>query len=194
MNILIPFFSQTGNTEKIAMAMQDGLSRNGHTVQIERVEDKDYGLLTDYDAVLIGSACHSRDVAEPVKDFLKHLRVGDDCIVAGFVTHSTVDPTGEWTDQCFNTFSRECHAKNIPLKGYFSCLGKPSPSVEEFIHTNIIKNESHFDKYLQLVESHPDRTDLRHAQIFAEEVMSSRESDGVIVFFRKYLFSKDPAS
>jgi len=192
MNILITYFSQTGNTKKVATTILECLLKEGHSIDLKRIQDTELSADSEYDVIFIGSACHSSDLAQPVKQFLHTLEVPNSCVVVGFVTHATVEPTGEWANKCLNTYIKECYLKNITFKGYFSCLGKPSPAIEEFIHSSVIPDKSHFQAYLKLVRNHPDKNDLRHAKLFAKEVIASLDSDGVIILFKKYLFSRDP--
>ena len=70
MKILIVYFSQTRNTEKIAVAMSEALSAQGHEVRMERVEGITPDLVDGYDLLFLGSACHDADLAQPAKRFL----------------------------------------------------------------------------------------------------------------------------
>ena len=70
MEILVTYFSQTNNTEKIARAIYEETAALGHNVNIREIDVALLDSLNGYDLVIIGSACHDSDLAEPVKQFL----------------------------------------------------------------------------------------------------------------------------
>lgn len=71
MEAIIIYLSNTGNTEKVAFAIQAGLKDAGTNVSIHKVgevEDVDF---FDYDLVCIGFPSYSWSVPKPMEDFLK---------------------------------------------------------------------------------------------------------------------------
>ncbi|NQT72476.1 MAG: flavodoxin domain-containing protein [Chloroflexi bacterium] len=54
-NSLIIYFSKTGNTEKVALAIKDGLEKGGMDVTIKRVDEVMEENLFNYDLVCFGS-------------------------------------------------------------------------------------------------------------------------------------------
>jgi multimeric flavodoxin WrbA len=73
MNALVLYWSQTGNTEKVAHALVEGLERGGAEVTltpIERTTDID---LTAYDLVCLGFPSYRWSPPKPVDDFLNRL-------------------------------------------------------------------------------------------------------------------------
>lgn len=54
-NSLIIYFSKTGNTEKVALAIKDGLEKGGMDVTIKRVDEAMEENLFSYDLVCFGS-------------------------------------------------------------------------------------------------------------------------------------------
>lgn len=68
---LIIYWSQTGNTQKVALAIKEGLEEAGMAVQLKKpseAEDLDY---FDYDLVCVGSPSIEWQPAKPMLDFLK---------------------------------------------------------------------------------------------------------------------------
>ncbi|MHA1256014.1 MAG: flavodoxin family protein, partial [Promethearchaeota archaeon] len=55
MKILIAYHSDTGNTEKIAKAMKEGLDEEGQEVTLLHTKDCDPASLGSFDLVLFGS-------------------------------------------------------------------------------------------------------------------------------------------
>ena len=83
--MLVAYYSETGNTEKIAKAIYGEASRE-HEAHLTRVKDISAETLNDYDLVFLGSACHSSDLAAPVKKLLKELPESPKFKLAGFFT------------------------------------------------------------------------------------------------------------
>lgn len=54
MNILILYFSGTGNTKAVAQELQSALIRREHTVELHAMEDHDYPSSFPYDYLIIG--------------------------------------------------------------------------------------------------------------------------------------------
>ncbi len=128
MRILITYFTQTNNTEKVATSMYDELVAQGHKVDIEKIKNLTPEVLNNYDVVFIGSACHDADVAQPVKEFLAGITPSPEFKMAGFVTHAThtAEQGGrkkelyeKWAGKCEPTFTQVSADKNIEFLGYY---------------------------------------------------------------------------
>ncbi|MHA2358272.1 MAG: flavodoxin family protein [Candidatus Heimdallarchaeaceae archaeon] len=158
MKILVSYFSQTGNTKKIAEAIHEVASMD-HTSDLKELKEVDGEKLDEYDLLFVGSACHDADL--------------------GFVTHSTYLPEDEdkeflykrWAGHAPKTFERETKKKEIEYLGYFSCMGVPSPPIETFIHKQIIEDEDEWLVYIAEVRKHPNEEDLENAKKFAKEIL-----------------------
>jgi multimeric flavodoxin WrbA len=70
MNAVIIYWSKTGNTEKVARAIQEGLKNAGTNFSLLRVEDAEEVDFYDYDLVCIGFPTHQWRPAKPVEKFL----------------------------------------------------------------------------------------------------------------------------
>ena len=180
MKILITYFSQTGNTEKIAEAIHEEVSKNNESYlkTIKKVKIKE---LEDFDLVFIGSACHDSDLAKPVLRFLKKIPDSPKYAIAGFYTHSTFLPEGDdrikklserWSGKCSQTFEELKEEKDVNFKGYFRCQGIPSKPIEQFIHKAIIKDDNEWAEFLEEVKKHPNENDMENAKKFAQVILS----------------------
>lgn len=69
---LIVYWSQTGNTEKVAFAIKDGLESAGINVHIKKPEEAKEIDYFDYDLVCVGSPSIQWHPAKPMDDFLKN--------------------------------------------------------------------------------------------------------------------------
>jgi len=69
---LIIYWSKTGNTEKVALAMKEGFERAGFKVDVKRVEEAEDLDFFDYDIVCLGSPSYEFHPPKPMADFLKN--------------------------------------------------------------------------------------------------------------------------
>lgn len=180
MKALVVYYSETGNTEKIARAIREEIS--GKTeVHIRKIHEIAPDSLNDYDLVFLGSPCHSTDLAEPVKKFLDAMPKSPRFKLAGFFTHSVPHPESHmvtqkefeaWAGKCITSFQRACKEKDIDFKGWYSCQGVPSPPVQQFIR-NVIKSDTLWEEYIKEAEKHPSPEDLSKAQEFSKKVLAN---------------------
>jgi flavodoxin len=70
-NALIIYWSKTGNTEKVAMAMRQGLEEVDFQVTIKKPEEAEAIDYFDYDLVCVGAPTYSWHLPEPMTNFLK---------------------------------------------------------------------------------------------------------------------------
>jgi flavodoxin I len=179
--ILVANFSETGNTKKVARAIFEAALEKGHEVHLRTVAEITAAGLDDYDLVFLGSACHSSDLAQPVKRVLEGMAPSPAFKLAGFATHATFASGGSpreqelyerWASQCFRSFQQASEQKQIVFLGYFSCQGAPNPGIEAFIRSTIITDDAEWERYAEDVRRRPDAGDLRNAREFAEKVLS----------------------
>lgn len=180
MRILVAYCTQTGNTKKIAEAIHSELESLGHDVALENVRGLKPKDLAGYEAIFLGSPCHSSDLAKPVKKLLEKMETSPGARFAGFVTHSTYTPDGgerekklyeQWAGKCSGSFEEAAAAKGLVWSGYWSCQGKPSKPIEIFIHRAAIKDPAEWPAYIAETRKHPDAQDEARARAFARGVV-----------------------
>jgi flavodoxin I len=180
MRVLVAYYTQTGNTRKIAQAIHSELESLGHEATLREIRGARSNDLTGYDLVFVGSPCHSADLAKPVKHLLEAMESSPGERLAGFVTHSTYTPEGgkrqqelhgEWAGKCAGSFERACAAKGLRWCGFFSCQGKPSKPIELFIRVAVIKDAHEWPGYIAETRKHPTADDETKARAFAREVV-----------------------
>jgi flavodoxin len=68
---LLIYWSKTGNTERVALAIKAGLESAGLNVVIKRIEESEDVDYLEYDLVCIGSPTYQWHPPQPVDEFLK---------------------------------------------------------------------------------------------------------------------------
>ena len=180
MKILVGYFSETGNTKRIAEAIREEATAGGHDVHIRPTEEITAAQLGEYDVVFLGSTCHSADIAAPVRGLLEGMPKDSGFKLAGFVTHATLMPGAgawqnemyeKWAGKCPATYEALCKEKEIGFLGFFHCQGAPSPPIEDFIHGTIITDEERWSEYIEDVRKHPTADDIAAAKEFARNAL-----------------------
>lgn len=185
MKTLVAYYTQTGNTQKIAQAIYAELTYLGHDVAIKNVRRLKAEALAGYDVLFLGSPCHSSDLAKPVKKLLDKMEAAAGMKLAGFVTHSAYTPEGSeqhrqhyerWAGRCDDSFEAACKAKGLHWIGYFSCQGAPSKLIEIFIRRAVIKDANEWPGYIAETRKHPNTDDEAKARAFAREAAGRCEA------------------
>jgi NAD(P)H dehydrogenase (quinone) len=68
--MLILYYSEGGNTQRMAMAIAEGARSREMDVTVEKVEEFKVSLLPEYDAIVIGSPTYFSNIAWPVKKLI----------------------------------------------------------------------------------------------------------------------------
>ena len=88
MKAIVIYFSQTGNTEKVARAIQAGIEQVSSHCDLSEIRQVDPLRLQDYDLIGIGSPVMGADPAN-VGDFVNRLRFVGGKHAFVFYTHGT---------------------------------------------------------------------------------------------------------
>lgn len=82
MKVLILYYTKTGHTLEAANATAEGIKSAGSDVELVKTEDFTPDMLSNYDAMIVGSPCHAGSInkkagiAGPVKKVLNSLEPG----------------------------------------------------------------------------------------------------------------------
>ncbi len=181
MKVLVAYYSETGNTEKVAKAIHEETSKK-HEAHLRRISEVTAEAISDYDLVFLGSPCHSANLAAPVRRLLRSLPKSPKYKLAGFFTHSVPSPERQpeardsfntWAGRCVASFENTSKRKKMEFLGYYNCEGVPSPATQEFIRNNVFESDAEmWERYIEEAKGHPDDEDLRRAQEFAQNVLS----------------------
>lgn len=183
MKILVTYYSETGQTEKIANVIFDAVKEK-HETQLQKLKDVNKKKLDEFDLVFAGTPCHGSDLAKSFQKFLKNMPSQSRFKLAGFLTHACLPPeTSEkdkklferWVGKCDITFKELTGEKNIDFQGYFRCMGAASPGIEKFIHKRIITDKDEWEEYLPNLRTRPNEEDLENARKFALKILKQVE-------------------
>ena len=163
MKVLGTYYSDTGNTEKVAKAIYEEVSKK-NKADLKKVRDTNPQEFAEYDRVFLGSPIHSFDLPSPVKRILDALPKAPKYKLAGFITHmSPMSEKHDGHDRCFTSLEKVSKEKRIDFKGCYNCQGIPSPPIEEFIHKTIVTSDKDWKEYIEEAKKHPSSEDLRKA-------------------------------
>lgn len=156
MKTLIIYFSQTGNTRKVAERIRDGVVTETGQCDLTNLADVDKSVLADYD--LVGLGC-------PVF-YLK----------APFNMYEFIEGLPELRHQQWFVFCT--HNTNIgnTLPSMVEHLKKKSIIVIGYHHTYAEPINIPFYPYPALTTGHPDSIDLEEARAFGREIVARSQS------------------
>jgi len=158
--ILVTYFSQTGNTKRIAETIFETLEGEKVIQPINEIQQMD-----EYNLIFIGFPVHSHSVPFRIQDFIK--KIPENKKIAFFSTHGSL--TG-------SQLSKEAleHAVILASKakvlGTFSCRGKVSLEA-----LDIFKKSPEHEAWADMAVSaatHPDKGDLEEAKTFAKRIIT----------------------
>lgn len=160
MRTLVAYFTQTGNTERVAEAIYGELSGDKEIEKLEAVES-----LEGYDLAFIGFPIMAFGPADAAKDFLASRAAGKR--VALFITHASPedhDALPEWLDKC------EQAAAGTELVGTFNCQGELSQQIADLLAASDDPQLREFAEARSQTLGQPDEARLERARAFAREI------------------------
>jgi len=161
MKTLVAYFSQTGQTKKVADAIYESIEGDKELKELSEVDS-----LEGYDVSFIGFPIHAFGPSKDGKEFLEEKAAGKK--VALFITHAAPeDQEGidEWLDKC------KAAAAGAELVGFFDCMGELSEQIADFLMKNDDPKMRSFGERRPDTVGQPDESRLQRARDFAKEVM-----------------------
>ena len=70
--VMVVYDSKFGNTEKIALALAEGMKSSGLDVDCARIDNVDPIKLAEYDILAIGAPTQAFGISGPMKGFLRN--------------------------------------------------------------------------------------------------------------------------
>ncbi len=164
MNILVAYYSQTGNTRKLAEAIFSAIrSHQKKLLPIDQVDDPG-----KYDLVFCGFPVQQHSIPAPMNRFLKSIPPGRNLAI--FATHGSLRGGEKAITAFFEALSL---AKGQTILGTFGCRGQvPFALLDEWMEN---PHERSWASEAQSANGHPDAADLEDAQTFADLMLHSAE-------------------
>ncbi len=164
MNILVAYYSETGNTRRVAEAIFAAL---GHTRKKLQPIDQ-AGPLGEYDLILCGFPVQHHSVPAKIIRFLGEIPLGKK--VALFATHGSLRG-GEKAVSAFYAALSLLQGKTV--LGTFGCRGQVKPQlIDDWMDS---PQHQAWAREAQSANGHPDAADLEDARSFAEAMQYSAE-------------------
>jgi len=160
MKALVVYYSQTGNTEKVARSIFDAITVEKEIAPYDQVKS-----LQGYDIVFVGFPVIVHSVPAKAQPLIKNLPAGQK--VAFFSTHGSLRG-GQLPRQAFEDAAGLAVGKKV--LGQFGCRGKVNPKVIEAL-LNQPANRAWAEE-AQGADGHPDTADLADAEKFAADMVA----------------------
>jgi flavodoxin len=165
MKVLVTYYSETGNTEKVAHAIYDAVQRADKDLKpLQEVQNSE-----DYDVIFCGFPVQSHSVPAKAEAFLRRVPEGKN--LALFATHGSLRGGELAITAFYYALSLASKAKVI---GTFGCRGKVKSSLIEAL----MKKPEHkaWAMEAQSASGHPDEGDLEDAAEFTRWMMTKARS------------------
>jgi flavodoxin len=161
MKVLVTYFSQSGNTEKVAQAIDQAIGATKEVLPLAEAKNPD-----GYDIIFCGFPVHAHSVPLPVQNLIKSIPPGKK--LALFVTHGSLRGGELATTAIEHAISL---ASKLTVLGTFGCRGKVDPKIIEAL----LKKPEHraWAETAKSAAGHPDESDLEDARHFAKKVTTA---------------------
>ena len=163
MKILITYYTETGNTEKVAKSIGEGIS--GESPTVKAIKDVDVNSVADYDLVFLGAPVQGNSIPKVTKNFLK--ACPENCKVALFSTHGNSEQS--LYAGFFKAGNKISGKKNITIVETFDCIGEiKNEQVIQMLKTAM---PDKVEDMLKSNKGHPNESDLAKAKEFGKKVI-----------------------
>jgi flavodoxin len=164
MNILVAYYSQTGNTQKVAEAIFAGIRHNQKILlPIDQVND-----LSKYDLIFCGFPVQHHSIPAKMTHFLQSIPQG--AKIALFATHGSLRGGEKAISAFYAAFSL---TGGRTILGTFGCRGQVKfELLDEWMEK---PQERAWAMEAQSANGHPDVNDLEDAKSFADLMLHSAE-------------------
>jgi len=171
MKVLVTYFSQSGNTEKIARAICEEAAK-ASDADLKELEELTPDMVAEYDCIFMGSPLHSGDLAAPVKECLAALKATSSQQMAGFITHMAP----AYPEQDIEAFSEPmktaCKEKGIEYSGCFDCQGFLAEAMHEAVQKKLNLDDEKWAGMVEEMTGRPNQEDVDNAKAFVRKLFA----------------------
>ena len=171
MKVLVTYFSQSGNTEKIAKAIYDQVSES-QDAELKKLEDVRPEDALGYDLIFIGSPLHSGSLAAPVKECLHGIQPKPGQKMAGFITHFAPAYPEQDMDKFTEPMKTACQEKGMEYLGCFDCQGFLATSLHQAVQKKMNLTDDQWDDMVKQMTGRPSQADEADAKAFAKKMIA----------------------
>ena len=170
MKVLVTYFSQSGNTEKIAKAIWEEASQ-ANEADLKKLEEITPAEVAGYDVVFIGSPLHSGSLVAPVKECLSVIQESSGQKMAGFITHMAPAYPEQDMEAFADPIKTACKEKGIEYVGCFDCQGFLAEAMHAAVQKKLNMSDEQWAEMVKQMTGHPDDEDVANAKACAKEVL-----------------------
>lgn len=171
MKILIGYHSDTGNTEKVAKSMKEGLVEEGQDVTLIPTKEVDTSSLKSYDLALLGTGVYGGQVGKSLQTIVKNATELPPKMVL-FSTHMQPNVSPKF----FNRLKRTIEKNNSTVIAEFDCVGEeiglPAALLEKMLGAMPPEQRSQTEKWMESIKGRPNDKDLEKAKEFAKSLIN----------------------
>ena len=171
MKVLVTYYSQSGNTEKIARAICEEAS-HGNEAELKKLEDVTPAGAASYDLIFLGSPLHSGNLAAPVNKCLGALQDNAGQKLAGFITHFAPAYPEQDMDAFTEPIKTACKDKGIEYIGSFDCQGFLTESLHGAVQKNMNVSDEQWAGMVNQMTGRPNEEDMENAKSFVKSIVA----------------------
>ena len=165
MKILITYFSNTGNTEKVAKAIKEGFGKEN--VDLIPVDKVDPDALQAYDLILLGSGIYASRINNSIVNLVKKA-TSIPSKFAYFCTHASLN----FYQKPFIKVSEILEKHDCEIVGEFDCVGDnigiPEKQKTDMLNRLPPDKRKEAVETQKLIKGRPNSKDLENAKKFAQ--------------------------
>ena len=165
---MVCYFSNTGNTEKVAKSIAEGLE--GEEADILKIEEAEPLTLKNYDLVVLGSGIYAGKLHVKVTDFMEKTSEYPPKF-AFFNTHQS--PTAY--QKAFRRIKKSIEEQSSKIIGEFDCVGEnlgiPKEITLKMLEKLPPEERKRQEAYLETTVGRPNAQDLEKAKAFGTSLI-----------------------
>jgi flavodoxin len=168
LKILVTYFSQTGNTEKVAQSICKGCE--GEDVEIKPIKEVDPSTLNDYDLVFLGSGIYASRVNKSLVDLIEAASELPPKFVF-FNTHASKKPYQDG----FKVVKNKIEEKSEIIAEFDCCgdnIGIPEAMRKTMLERLPPEKRKQAEEHQQWLKGRPNAEDLENAKNFAQSLIT----------------------
>lgn len=161
MKVLVTYFSQTGNTKKVAEAIFEEIQTEKELKPLKEVDS-----LEGYDFTFIGFPVQGFGPIKNAADFIK--KHATDKKIALFVTHA-MPPDMDMLQSLLSKCKKP--ANKAEIVGFYDCQGELAENVAQMLMKSGNPQMEQFGKMRDETAGHPNDEEIKNARVFAKETI-----------------------